>query len=104
MLPDALTVTAVITLAPVRLPPVPVPTIALATILLPVTLPVTLRPLALLNVATAVGVIELVAVVKITTLVARLVSVKASAATKSTRPVELFPNCKVPLLNPRPVN
>ena len=70
----------------------------------PATLPATLNPAALLNVAMAVGVIAPDAVVNTVTLVARLVSVKFSAATKSTRPVELLPNCKLPLLKPRPVN
>ena len=76
----------------------------LAMILLAVTLPVTLRPAALENVAIAVGVIAPDAVVYICMLVALLVSVKFSAATMSTRPVDALPNCKEPLLNPRPVN
>ena len=105
-LPDALTVVAAT--APTKLPPWILPVV----LILPdpnvppvaVTLPAILRPVALEKVATAVGSIAPDAVVNICTLVALLISVKASAAVMSTRPVELFPNCKSPMLNPRPVN
>ena len=70
----------------------------------PVTLPATLNPLALEKVATAVGVMAPEAVVNTCTFVALLVSVNASAAVISTRPVDALPNCKSPLLNPRAVN
>jgi hypothetical protein len=56
------------------------------------------------KVAKVVGVMAPVAVVNICMLVALLVSVNASAATTDTNPVDTFPNCSVPLLNPRPVN
>ena len=69
-----------------------------------VIVPVAWKPPALSNVAVAVGVIAPTAVVYTSTLVARLVSVKFSAATTSTRPVDELPNCKLPLLKPRPVN
>ena len=68
------------------------------------TLPTTLSPDALEKVATAVGVIAPEAVVNTCTFVALLVSVNASAAVISNRPVDKLPNCKSPLLNPRAVN
>ena len=72
--------------------------------LAPNTLPATLKPDALEKVAVAVGVIAPDAVVNICMFVALLVSVNASAAVTSNRPVDALPNCNVPLLNPRPVN
>ena len=106
ILPDALTVVAAT--APTKLPPCTLPVVLILpdpnTAPAAVTLPARLRPFALEKVATAVGVIAPDTVVNICMLVALLVSVKASAATMSTRPLELFPNCKSPMLNPRPVN
>ena len=101
MLPTALD--APFTMAVVALPEFTVNMPAVV-ILPPVILPVTLKPEALENVAIDVGVMAPAAVVNICMFVARLASVKFSAATTSTRPVDAFPNCRAPLLNPRAVN
>ena len=58
----------------------------------PVTFPFTLKPLTLEKTAIVLGVIAPGAVVSTCTLVARLVSVKFSAATTPTRPVDTLPN------------
>ena len=68
----------------------------------PLMLPTTLNPLALLNVAATAGVMAPAAVVYICMFVPRAVSVKFSAATTSTRPVDTVPKLVAP--NPRAVN